>query len=425
MGQAGPLALGSACGNPSTQEFGGVEFVCALALERPSAERQSSGHWWLGRLLFLEHALSEFDVHFVSPLTTQSNSSDAHSQTLSDDVIDSLLLIKVWRFAAAATHAQHQKVTKVAIRIYKRSTELALDYPAVLERTKHVVDQCHESVVNTMREVIGKVLAQKGITRPYKKHRKYGINCNSAAFRDKHSANGELELSVPKADDGDASNNLSKDYSKSFETSAEFEGLSATSEMTWVSSKQNYHEEFAAGNVDMMFQQPLYVEEQYRHQRATRHDSSCSDLDTSSTEKHRSQAAKQPTTSSNDSSDVPKQTTSESSSCGDHVSSGEHHHISAVMARQFSKDVEGMADEKNTNKKDTEKQVLKNSRAPNVNTLRLVSFCPLLEGGGRHPQLMHMCLSVCVCVCLCLSACVCVLVCVSVCLCLYVAQPIN
>ena len=49
MGQAGPLALGSACGNPSSQEFGGVEFVCALILEQPPGARQSSGHWWLGK----------------------------------------------------------------------------------------------------------------------------------------------------------------------------------------------------------------------------------------------------------------------------------------------------------------------------------------------------------------------------------------
>ena len=325
--------------------------------------RQSSGHWWLGRLLFLEHTLSEFDVHFVSPLTVQSNSSGAHSQVLSGDDIDSLLLMKVWTFASAATHAQHQKVTKVAIRVYKRLTELALDYPPILERSKLVIDQCHESMVNTMREVVGKLLAQKGITRPYKKHRKYGINRSSAAFRDKHSAESELELSMPKPDDGYAPNDLSKDYSKSFETSSELEDLAVTPEVIQINSKQNYHGEFVAGNIDMMFQQPVYVESRYSHQRAARHDSSCSDLDTSSHEKHRSQTTKQ-ATSSNESSDVPKQTTSESSSCGDHVSSGEHHHISAVMARQFSKDVEGMADEKSTNKKDTNKQVLRNSRVP-------------------------------------------------------------
>lgn len=347
LGQAGPLALGSACGNPSSQEFGGVEFVCALALEQPPETRQSSGHWWLGRLLFLEHALTEFDVHFVSSLSIQNNPA-IHSA--SDDPTDSLLIVQIWRCAAAATHAQHQKVTKVAIRVYKKSIELALDYPSLLERTKHIIDQCHETVVNTVREVVGKMLAQKGITKPYKKHRKYGINRNSAAFRDKHSAESELELSIPKPDKSYSANDLSRDCSKSFETSSEFENLSVTNEVIQINSQQNYQEEFVSGNIDMMFQQPVYVESRYSHQRTTRNDSSCSDLDVSNHERHRSQHAKQPTTSSNNSSDAPKQTTSESSSSGDHVSSGEHHHISAVMARQFSKDVEGAPDEKAVNK---------------------------------------------------------------------------
>ena len=48
-----------------------------------------------------------------------------------------------------------------------------------------------------------------------------------------------------------------------------------------------------------------------------------------------------------------------------------------------------------------------------MNTLRLVPFCPLLEGGGRHPQLMHMCVLLCLSVCVSVS--VCVLVHVSVC----------
>ena len=344
MGQAGPLALGSACGNPSTQEFGGVEFVCALALERPPVARQSSGYWWLGRLLFLEHALSEFDVHFVSPLAIQ-NTSAAHSP--GSDPTDNLLLVKVWKFASAATHAQHQKVTKAAIKVYKRSTELAFDYPAILDRNKHAIDECHETVVNTMREMVGRLLAQKGITKPYKKHRKYGINRNSAAFRDKHSAESELELSVPKPDQSYSASDLSKDYSKSFETSSEFEDLLVTPEGKRINNQQNYH---GASNIDMVFQQPVYVESRYSHQRATRNDSSCSDMDVSSHEQHRSKVTKQPMTSSNDSSDVPKQTTSESSSCGDHVSSGEHH-ISAVMARQFSKDV-GVTDEKKIDKQE-------------------------------------------------------------------------
>ena len=356
MGQAGPLALGSACGNPSSQQFGGVEFVCALILEQPPGARQSSGHWWLGRLLFLEHALTEFDVHFVSPLSFQNNSA-VHSAS-NDDPSNNLLLVKIWRYAAAATHAQHQKVTKVAIRVYKRSIELALDYPALLERTKHIVDQCHETVVNTVREVVGKLLTQKGITKPYKKHRKYGINRNSTAFRDKHSAESELELSIPKPDKSYSSNDLSRDYSKSFETSSEFEDLSVTQEVIQTNSQQNYHDEFVTGN--LVFQQPVYVESRYSHQRTTRNDSSCSDLDVSSHERHQSQVAKQPPTSSNDSSDAPKQTTSESSSCGDHVSSGEHHHISAVMARQFSKDMEGAPEVKGTNKQ----QVMIYSKAP-------------------------------------------------------------
>ena len=345
LGQAGPLALSSACGNPSSQEFGGVEFVCTLALEQPPAARQSSGHWWLGRLLFLEHALAEFDVHFMSPQSIQNNSV-AHSTA--DDPSDSSLLVKVWEYAAAATHAQHQKVTKVAIRVFKRSIELALDYPALLERTKHIISQCHESVVNTVREVVGKLLAQKGITKPHKKHRKYGINRNSAAFRDKHSANNELELSIPQPDNNYSANDLSRDCSKSLETSSEIEDLSVTQEVAQINSQLNYNEEFVAGNIDVVFQQPVYVESRYNHQRAMRNDSSCSDLDVGSQERHKSQATNRPVTSSNNSSDVPKQTTSESSSCGDHVSSEEHHHISAVMARQFSKEAEKAPDVKRT-----------------------------------------------------------------------------
>ena len=339
MGQAGPLALGSACGHPSTQEFGGIDFVCALAFDQPPETRQSSGHWWLGRLLFLEHALSAFDVHFVPPSSIQNTSAADSSDVSTDD----LLLVKVWKFASAATHAQHQKVNRVAIRVYKRSIELALDCPAILERTKDVIGQCHETIVNTMREVVGRLLAQRGIAKPYKKHRKYGINRRSVAFRDKHSTENELEPTTPTPDKSYSA----KDYSKSLETSSEFEDTSATSEVMQFNNQQsNYHKEFVTGNIDMVFQQPVYVESRYAHQRDIRHDSSCSDLDVSG---HPSKVTKQPPTSSNDSSDVAKQTTSESSSCGDHVSSGEHHHISTVMARQFSKDMEGVKNE-NTRK---------------------------------------------------------------------------
>lgn len=373
MGQAGPLALGSACGNPSAQEFGGIDFVCALALERPPEARQSSGHWWLGRLLFLEHALSEFDVHFMPTTSIQNDDSAAHSEIASDD---DLLLVKIWRFASAATHAQHQKVTKVAIRVYKRSVELALDCPAVLERTKDAIDQCHETVMNTVREVVGRMLAQKGITKPKKKHRKYGINRRSAAFRDKHSAESELELTPPIADKSYSANDLSKDYSKSFETSSEFEDMSVTPETLQINDQhKEYREEFVAGNMGMMFQQPVYVESRYDHQRITRHDSTCSDLDVTTHERQVSKITKKLPASSNESSDIAKQTTSESSSGGDHVSSGEHHHIGTVMARQFSKDVERMKND-NTNKQ----QVLMccSHHWGHINILRSLSYCVYL-----------------------------------------------
>ena len=145
-----------------------------------------------------------------------------------------------------------------------------------------------------------------------------------------------------------SANDLSRDCSKSLETSSEIEDLSVTQEVAQINSQLNYNEEFVAGNIDVVFQQPVYVESRYNHQRAMRNDSSCSDLDVGSQERRKSQATNRPVTSSNNSSDVPKQTTSESSSCGDHVSSEEHHHISAVMARQFSKEAEKAPDMKRT-----------------------------------------------------------------------------
>jgi len=327
MGRDGPLAIGSACGHPTDKEFGGVHFVCSLAFEMPpTANPNPSGHWWLGRLLFLEHAMSAFSAHFIPPKDCE--------------VTSDLLLVNVWKFASAATHVQQQKVTKVAIRVYKKSIELALDYPAILEQSKVSIDQCHSSVQGLVREVIGKWLAQKGIAKPNKKHRKYGINFSGAAFRDKHSVENELELSVPRPDQNYVENDLSRDFSKNLDVSSEFEDISGTHEHLNVSTSHGYSQEFVAGNMQSVFQQPVYVESRYNHARAGRHDSSCSDLDVSQDRSTTSRA--KPTMSSNESSDVPKQTTSESSSSGGHVSSDEHHHISAVMARQFSKEMEGI-----------------------------------------------------------------------------------
>ena len=343
MGRDGPLAIGSACGHPTDQDFGGVDFVCSLAFEMPpTANPNPSGHWWLGRLLFLENALSSFSLHFLSPKVCEvANKTDFAANLVAAEVTSDLLLVNLWRFASAATHVQQQKVSKVAIRVYKKSVELALDCPAILEHSKHVIDQFHSSVQGIVREVVGKMLAQKGIARPCKKHRKYGINRSSVAFRDKHSVGNELELSVPRPDDSYVENDLSRDFSKNLDVSSEFEDISGTSSGVNISTSRGYNQEYAAGNMDSVFQQPVYVVSRYNHERANRHDSSCSDLDVSQDRSTTSRV--KPTVSSNESSDVPKQTTSESSSNGDHVSSDEHHHISAVMARQFSKEMEGIS----------------------------------------------------------------------------------
>ena len=341
MGQDGPLAIGSACGHPTVQEFGGVHFVCSLAFEMPPIANPSpSGHWWLGRLLFLEHAMSAFGPHFIPPKVCEATNSTVSASSSAPGDPSDLLLVNVWRFASAATHVQQQKVTKIAIRVYKKSIELALDCPAILDQSKEAIDQCHSSVQGLVREVVGKLLAQKGIAKPSKKHRKYGINFNSTAFRDKHSVDNELKLSVPRPDQSYVENDLSRDFSKNLDISSEIEDMSGTHENLNVSTSQGYNQDFVAGNMDSVFQQPVYVESRYNHVRAGRHDSSCSDLDVSQDRSTTSRA--KPTVSSNESSDVPKQTTSESSSNGDHVSSDEHNHISAVMARQFSKEMEGV-----------------------------------------------------------------------------------
>jgi len=355
MGRDGPLAIGSACGHPTDQEFGGVRFVCSLAFDMPpTANPNPSGHWWLGRLLFIEHAMSAFSAHFIPPKDYEVTKSTGSSGDSSD-----LLIMNVWKFASAATHVQQQKVTKVAIRVYKKSIELALDHPAILEQSKESIEQCHSSVQGLVREVISKWLAQKGIAKPNKKHRKYGINFSGAAFRGKHSVENELELSVPRPDQNYVENDLSRDFYKNLDVSSEFEDISGANEDLNVSSSHGYNQDFVAGNMDSVFQQPVYVESRYNHARAGRHDSSCSDLDVSQDKSSTSRA--KPTISSNESSDVPKQTTSESSSSGGHVSSDEHNHISAVMARQLSKEMEGISVTKDTLKVCSVVSVLKSA----------------------------------------------------------------
>ena len=151
--------------------------------------------------------------------------------------------------------------------MYKKPKEIALNCPAILEQSKEAIDQCHLSVQGLVREVVSKLLAQKGIVKPSKKHRKYSINFNSIAFRDKHSVENELKLSLPRPD-------------------------------------QSYVENDLPGCVPGQINYLL--------------------------------------SKSNGSSDVSKQTTSESSSNGDHVNIDERNHISAVMARQFPKEMEGV-----------------------------------------------------------------------------------